>query len=273
MKERTVTAPQNGGLLEILREALPREPRGRVKSWLEHGQVLLEGKSVTRFDAPVKAGQEIRVLAAAPKGAREALPVLYEDEALLAVSKPAGLLVVADDREKERTAIRLLREGGWPQLFVVHRLDRDTSGVLLFAKSRELRDRLQETWSGVGREYVALCEGHFQQKSGTVDTLLGEDRNHMVHSVPLGGKRAVTHYRVLRETGDRSLVSLRIDTGRKNQIRVHMKELGHPVVGDRKYGSGGGGRLMLHAGVLELTHPVTGARLRIVSPAPPALRG
>ena len=268
--DRGFTAPEDGPLLALTRAAFPQTPAGTVKSWLEHGLLAVDGTATTRFDAPVRAGQRVTVLSRSP--VPSPLPILYEDGALLAVTKPSGLLTVATDEEKERTAIRLMREAGRGPLFVVHRLDRDTGGVLLFAKSPELREKLQAGWGTVKRGYLAVCEGVFSPKSGTIESFLAEDKNHMVHSAA-SGKRAVTRYRVLAETPRFSLVELWIETGRKNQIRVHMKELGHPVAGDRKYGSGRGpaGRLLLHAGVLELDHPITGARLRIQSPPPKEL--
>jgi len=188
--------------------------------------------------------------------------IIFEDKVLLAVNKPAGLLSVATDTEKERTAYRLLKPGREGRLFVVHRLDRDTSGVLLFAKSREIKEQLQNSWEETAllREYLAICKGIFKQKQGRCDTILRENSAHQVYSVSHGeGKRAVTNYEVLRENENWSLVRLTLETGRKNQIRVHMSELGHPVAGDKKYGASGNplGRLGLHASRLDILHPIT----------------
>ncbi|MPM46628.1 tRNA pseudouridine synthase C [bioreactor metagenome] len=188
--------------------------------------------------------------------------IIYEDKVLLAVNKPAGLLSVATDTEKERTAYRLLKPGREGRLFVVHRLDRDTSGVLLFAKSQEIKDALQKNWEETAllREYLAVCEGVFTEKKGRCDTILRENSVHQVYSVSSGeGKRAITNYEVLRENGRWSLVRITLETGRKNQIRVHMRELGHPVAGDKKYGASGNplGRLGLHASRLDILHPIT----------------
>jgi len=267
------TAAEDGGLLAVTRRQLSHLPAGKVKSFLEHRQISVDGVVSTKFDHPVKAGQRISI---APAGAAKTppLPIIYEDEAILAVDKPAGLLVVATDSEKTRTAYRMLREAGMDSIFVVHRLDRDTSGVLIFAKSREIRDALQANWEGCTREYIALCEGIFEEKEGRCDTLLTEDVNHMVYSTLGEGKRAVTNYKVLAEGAGHSQLRLRIETGRKNQIRVHMKELGHPVVGDKKYGSGAGplGRLALHARLLGITHPVSGKPLELTAPIPAKLR-
>ena len=180
----------------------------------------------------------------------------------MAINKPAGLLSVATDTEKENTAIRLLRDSGIDPLYVVHRIDRDTSGVLLFAKSIEMRDKLQASWEDIKRrEYLAVCEGVFAEKSGRCDTILRETSTHLVYSVKSGeGQRAITNYEVIKENAHYSYLRVLIETGRKNQIRVHMKELSHPVVGDKKYGAHGNpmGRLGLHASLLELNHPRTG---------------
>lgn len=261
-KELAFEAGEDCGLLACVRKELSAVPGGKVKSYLEHGCISVDGTVSRRFDCPVKKGQTVRVLLSKNSSYGCPLESIYEDAYLFAVNKPAGLLSVASDTEKENTAIRLLRESGMPSLFVVHRLDRDTSGVLLFAKSEEIRDRLQETWDeSIRREYLAVCEGIFAEKSGRRETYLRETQTHLVYSAKSGdGKRAVTNYEVVKDNGKYSYVRIRIETGRKNQIRVHMKELGHPVVGDKKYGAHGNplGRLGLHASALEFVHPATG---------------
>ncbi len=168
---------------------------------------------------------------------------------------------VATDTEKEKTAFRLLKDSLDCPVYVVHRLDRDTSGVLLFAKSAEIKEMLQSEWDKtLKREYLAVCEGVFKEKKGRCDTTLSETSAHTVYSNPSGeGRRAVTNYEVIRENSGYSFLRVFIETGRKNQIRVHMQQLGHPIVGDKKYGAVSNplGRLGLHASVLEITHPVT----------------
>ncbi len=272
-KEISFIVTEGGGLLECARRGLSNLPAGKVKSFLEHRQISVDGVVSTKFDHPVRPGQRITIApSGAPKGCP--FPVLYEDDAIMAVNKPAGLLVVATDNEKTRTAYRMMRDAGLNNVFVVHRLDRDTSGVLIFAKSREVRDQLQSQWEDVKRVYIALCEGVFAEKSGRRVTNLTEDVNHMVYSTLSGGKRAVTNYTVIGENEEYSLLRVNIETGRKNQIRVHMKELGHPVVGDKKYGSGAGplGRLALHAELLGFRHPVSGKYMEITAPTPAKLK-
>ena len=266
-KDLILIANEDGGLLNCVRRELPHLPGGRIKSFLEHRQISVDGFVTSRFDYPVRRGQTIRIALSGGRASRSPLEIVYEDGDLLAVNKPAGLLTVATDTEKELTAYRLLKDGGTGPVFVVHRLDRDTSGVLLFAKSAEIRDALQRGWDETRRrEYLAVCEGIFSEKTGRCDTFLRETAAHVVYSAAgTAGKRAVTRYTVIKENAGFSLLRVLIETGRKNQIRVHMKELGHPIVGDRKYGASGNPlkRLGLHARCLEITHPRTGALLSI----------
>lgn len=255
------TAANDSGLLECVKRKLIGYPAGKIKSFLKYRQISVAGVTTTKFDYPVKKGQVITIRQTVlPNRVGPGPDIIYEDDYLIAINKPAGLLSVATDAEKERTAYRLLKEGREGQVFVVHRLDRDTSGILLFAKSAEIRDLLQNAWENTPRrEYLAICEGVFSEKNGRCDTLLRETSTRMVYSAPFGGKRAITNYEVLNDNGLYSSVRIWIETGRKNQIRVHLSELGHPVAGDKKYGAKGNplGRLGLHAGVLEIIHPVT----------------
>ena len=201
------------------------------------------------------------------------LEVIYEDRRLIAVNKPAGMLSVATDSEKLRTAYALLRESmpRYSRVFVVHRLDRETSGVLLFAKSAEVRDALQANWGQTPlREYIALCSGRFAEKSGRIESWLRESAAHRVYSVrtPEGAKKAITNYEVINEKGPVTALRVSIETGRKNQIRVQLSEAGHPVLGDRKYGPGRAfPRLALHASRLDIALP-EGGTLTLRAPLP-----
>lgn len=268
---------EDGKLLETVRKELPKLPSGKAKSCLEHRMISVDGVVSSKFDYPVKRGQTVKIKQTDVSSYSSPLPIIYEDEYLLAVDKPAGLLSVANELERDNTAIRLLRDSGIDPLYVVHRLDRDTSGVLLFAKSAEMHDKLKNSWDELvkRREYTAVCEGVFAEKSGRRESLLRETENHIVYSASYGeGKLAITNYEVIKENARYSYLRVLIDTGRKNQIRVHMKELGHPIVGDKKYGGHGNplGRLGLHASVLELTHPQTGEALVIKAPIPSHFR-
>ena len=283
-ERRTLTVTQAGTLLPFLLEAVRDKSRNTVKGLLSRRQVLVDGRAVTRFDHPLSPGQTVTLLPRSAAGAWELpFPVLYEDAALLAVDKPAGLLSMGSDREKKRTAYRLAadyvkaREPG-KRLFIVHRLDRDTSGVLLFAKDEGMKRALQDGWDGLVRRraYLAVVEGAPPREEGTIRTFLHEDAGHRVWSGPRGrdGKEAVTRYRVLDRRRGLALLEVELDTGRKNQIRVHMAELGCPVSGDRKYGSGAGpmGRLALHACQLQLVHPRSRSLLALDAPAPQGFR-
>ncbi len=260
-KDIILTVSEKSELLKFLYAELSGVPRGKVKSYLEHRQVMVNGSVTTKFNLELKPRDIVKI--SMSEGARETrgIEIIYEDEHLLAVNKPAKLLTVATDGEKLRTAYAMLSENRRGSIYVVHRLDRDTSGVLLFAKSAKVRDMLQEDWNGTVtlREYLAICEGSFEKKRGRCDTLIAENSAHVMYS-SREGKLAITDYEVVRESAGFSLVRLELHTGRKNQIRVHMKELGHPVVGDKKYGSASNplGRLGLHASALGFTHPVTG---------------
>ncbi len=207
------------------------------------------------------------------------LTVLYEDKDILVVDKPAGLLTVATEREKSRTAHSLLtnyiRRGCGrcrKRLFVVHRLDRDTSGTLIFAKNEEAMLRLKAQWKQTVKKYLAVVHGKCEKSSGTITTYLAEDRDYNVYSTTdsTKGKLSQTAYKVLRVMRNVSLLEVLLLTGRKNQIRVHLAGIGHPIVGDTKYGKGDESqpRMALHARSISFQHPSSGERLTIESEVP-----
>ena len=199
---------------------------------------------------------------------------------LIVVNKPAGLLTVATDKEKRRTAYALLSnyvKAADPdnKIFIVHRLDRETSGLLLFARNESIKQRIQQTWEQTitQRTYVAVVEGNVEAEEGTITSWLTESKALKVYSSqnPQHGQKSITRYKKLQGNENYSLLQLNLETGRKHQIRVHMQDLGHPVVGDSKYGSKEKpiGRLALHAQVLAFTHPATGELCRFETPVPP----
>lgn len=207
------------------------------------------------------------------------LTLLYEDRDVLVIDKPAGLLTMGTERDKTRTAHALLNDyvrKGDPRsrqrIFIVHRLDRDTSGVLLFARSEEAKLFLQQHWEETQKRYLAVVHGTLDDKEGTITSYLAENSAQNVYATadPGQGKLARTAYRVLRETRGVSLLEIELLTGRKHQIRVHFAGQGHPVVGDSKYGRGDDGsrHLLLHSRSIEFTHPFSGARLSFTAPAP-----
>ncbi|MCI6398601.1 RluA family pseudouridine synthase [Lawsonibacter sp.] len=270
-----LTVDRADTLLPFLLSHQKGKRRNNIKALLTRGQVLVDGQAVTRHDHPLVPGQTVS-LRPRLQGGDLPFPLLYEDADLLAIDKPAGLLSTANEREQERTAFRAvsdwLRDRGEGRAFLVHRLDRDTSGVLLFAKSEAVQQRFQNEWNTLIRRrgYRAVVEGAPPEPAGTIRTQLRENRIHKVYSVRSGGKTAVTHYQVERLGADYALLAVAIDTGRKNQIRVHFSELGCPVAGDKVYGAATDplGRLCLHAHELSFAHPVTGAELLLRSETP-----
>jgi RluA family pseudouridine synthase len=210
------------------------------------------------------------------------LVIVYEDEDILAVDKPAGLLTIASATEKAHTAYFILtdyvRKGSAKsrsRVFIVHRLDRETSGILLFAKTPEAKLELQKGWAGTEKHYLAVVHGRPPKNRDTITSYLAENKAHRVYSTrnPKKGKEARTAYRVLKAAREMTLLDVELLTGRKNQIRVHLADIGHPVVGDRKYGDPNRVRfrLALHARSISFIHPITGDRLTLEAPAPPSL--
>lgn len=207
------------------------------------------------------------------------LTILYEDQDLLVVDKPPGLLTVGTERDKARTAYFILtdyvRKGSARsknRVFIVHRLDRETSGVLVFAKSEEAQRRLQDGWNETEKKYLAVVHGQCPKSAATITTYLAENKAHVVYSTsdPAKGKLSHTAYRVLKQTQDFALLEVDLLTGRKNQIRVHLAGMGRPIVGDQKYGRANDPHagLALHAQSLTFTHPFNGQRLTFSARAP-----
>ncbi|MGZ3726988.1 MAG: RluA family pseudouridine synthase [Pseudobdellovibrio sp.] len=211
-----------------------------------------------------------------PRGYR----IIYEDLDIIVGVKSAGFLTVAAKWNKDQTIHSALNDyirKGNPRsnkcVFVVHRLDQATSGILIFAKSEEVMNFLKDNWKQNNKTYLAICTGKFKEKKGQVSSYLAEDEDYVVHSSQENkeGKLALTEYEVIKETEHLSLVKINLLTGRKNQIRVHMAELGHPVVGDGKYGVASKSKqqdLMLHSCSLEITHPFSKKRMLFEAPPP-----
>lgn len=264
--ELTVTEPAR--LLDFLLLRLSGKSRNNVKSLLAHKEVLVDGAVVTQYDHELHAGQVVSI--ARPSGRVQkpdsGLDIIYEDSDLIVINKPAGLLSIATEKEKELTAYHLLTDyvrsaNPKNRVFAVHRLDRDTSGVLMVAKNEEMKLALQDNWSELVsvRGYMAVVEGQLSEKSGRIQSWLKQTKTMMMYSSGKAGDglEAITNYRVIKENTGYSLLDIQLETGRKNQIRVHMKDLGHPVAGDKKYGAKTNPlkRLGLHAYQLELRHP------------------
>lgn len=262
-------------LMAFLRRRLPDWKRKTLEQRVQSGCVRVNGEVVTRNDL-LEASDEVVV---SGQGEAESprpggLPVLYEDDALIAVDKPAGLLSVSTDRQSERTALAIVRESmsrpGMPaRLWPVHRLDRETSGVLLFAKSREAQQAVQERWSEARKRYLALVEGHPMPRDGVIDQPLFEDKSLNVRvGRPPEAKPARTRYSTRQQLERRTLLEVELDTGRRHQIRAHLAWLGHPIVGDPRYGTKGPS-MGLHALSLVVAHPSDGREI-LLDALPPA---
>ena len=267
-------------LLPFLLTALTDKSRNNVKSLLTRRLVAGDGRPTSQFDTPLSPGQVVTILdSPGPRGGVLPFPLLYEDEHLIVVNKPAKLLSVATEKERRRTAYHAVRDYVKSQhidnrVFVLHRLDRDTSGVLMFAKDAQTKELFQSRWNEIilRRGYQAVVEGRPPRDRDTIRSFLVETKTHLSFSGQPGpgAREAVTHYQVQRTGSGYSLLDLSIDTGRKNQIRVHMKDLGCPIAGDKQYGAATNpiGRLCLHAGELAFRHPVTGQEMRFTAKMP-----
>ena len=263
-------------LLERLGDLFPQASRRSLKQWLERGRVEVNGHVVREGRVDVGAGDRIALGGHGAVPFPLALGLVFEDEDLLVIDKPPGLLTIATERERERTAYRLLRDylqAGQPprRPFIVHRLDRETSGLLVFAKSVRAKRRLQEQFEAreVERIYVAVVEGRVRDDRGVLTSRLVQDRGLRVRAGPRG-REAITRYRVRERRSDTTVLELSLGTGRRQQIRVQLADLGHPIVGDRTHGSRSDrrGRLCLHASRLGFVHPESGRRVHFDSAAP-----
>ncbi len=252
------------------------------KRLLSHGCIRVGDRVLRRLDDIILAGSTLTIeQKPEPQFIMPAgLQIVYEDDWLIVVNKASGLLTIATETEKEHTAYAYLSAylkfyNRSSKIFIVHRIDRFTSGLLIFAKSEMIQHALRDNWDDVvlSRRYVAIVEGHLERAQGTITTWINENpKNYQMYVCRPGmGKKAVTHYKLLDQRTDMSLIELNLETGRKNQIRVHMGYIGHKIVGDRRYGSlyDPIGRLCLHAMQIEFIHPMTGHVLNFETRIPP----
>ena len=247
-----------------------------IKNYIKNGMVKVNNEVITNSSFILSNNDKIEITYSKKKINDYNLDILYEDDYLIAINKPSGLLSISNDKEKEITAYRMVsdyvKENDHKYIFVVHRLDQDTSGILLFCKDEKIRDRMQDNWNTIvkKRGYVAIVDGKMTG-SGTIHTYLLENRNQFIYSSKNNeGKEAITHYSSLKNNNSYSLVQVFIDTGRRNQIRVHLSERGYPIVGDKKYKCKTNPikRLCLHAYILEFIHPVTKKIIHLESEIP-----
>ena len=278
-----IVAPKDGTILELLLVHFNTATPTRVRKMLKHGMVRIGGIPVLRADHRVKAGESIVYLhkQGQKKSVEPPFPVLFEDEHLLAVEKPPGILTYGEKNSGGTSLYKVCldfvraKSNGKQRIYVVHRLDREVSGVVLFAKSAKVQQQVKDKWKGARKRYVALVEGRPPEESGTIRSWLKEEVEGQVFKVrsvddPKGARLAVTRYRVLKTVKARTLLEIELDTGRKNQVRVHLSELGCPVVGDRRHGAEAAviRRVRLHAVYLATVHPVSEKPLVIESPMP-----
>jgi 23S rRNA pseudouridine1911/1915/1917 synthase len=273
----TVRTP--GTLWAFLVEKLPGWKKTTIRQYLKNGAVKINGREAYVSHEPLSPGDKVAVAGEKSTALREpgmGLTVIHEDADVLVVEKPEGLLSVGTDKEKRKTAYYAISEylkssSKANKVFIVHRLDREASGLMVFAKSEDAKYRLQENWDEAEKNYHAVVDGGPSEKSGTIDSILTEvGPSKVVSDVDsFRSKRAVTHYRVIRTGKFCSLVELSLETGRKHQIRVHLSDLGCPIVGDDKYRGSDAERLMLHASSLAFLHPRTAEPMRFSSPFPP----
>ena len=267
-------------LLEFLLETFSNQSRNSVKSLLSSHRVSVDGAPTSQFNFKLYPEDTV-IISNAPirRKTRSNLPIIYEDDEIIVINKPSGLLSIASDNEKNSTAYRMLsdyvqQKDKHNRIFVVHRLDEDTSGVLMVAKNVKIQQALQEHWNDIvkKRGYYAIVEGVMEKKSDTIKSYLKKNsQNLMYSSKKVGdGQLAITHYKVIKNNDKYSLLDVNIDTGRKNQIRVHLGERGHHIIGDDKYGEPANPikRLGLHAYELDLIHPFTGKLMKFTSPMP-----
>ncbi|HUY29326.1 MAG TPA: RluA family pseudouridine synthase [Candidatus Binataceae bacterium] len=255
--------------------------RFRTVSVRRTAELRRNRKNDVRHDTRLEPGDVVTIAARPPARAGafdlHGLKIVHLDDAIAVVDKPAGLLSMGSQREKERTTHRILNEylkqianSSLQQAYIVHRLDRETSGLMVFARSESIQAALQENWGAVTKRYFAIVEGIVSNRDGTLRDHLLEDPSFKVRRVAKGGELAITHYRVLASARNRTLMELTLETGRKHQIRVQLAALGHPVIGDRKYGAGGdpARRLGLHSCALEFRHPGSGVAMNFRSALP-----
>lgn len=270
-------------LLEYLLQTLPGS-KSKIKATLQGRGIKVNGKTVTQFDYPLTPGMRIGVSQSKRNDTFKSkyVNIVYEDQYLIVIEKKPGILSMAAGHSSLNVKTVLddyfHRTRQKCRAHVVHRLDRDTSGLMIYAKDMETEQILEHEWHNIvfDRRYVALCSGEMMEDTGTIANWLKDNKAYVTYSSPVdnGGKYAVTHFCVLGRSVSHSLVEFKLETGRKNQIRVHSADMGHPVCGDVKYGNGDSPlhRLCLHAYVLCFYHPVTRRPMEFSTPIPPQFK-
>lgn len=252
-------------LLNYLYENLDMSKK-KIKSYLTHGSIYVNNTKTTKYDYYLNKGMVITIDTQSKNSKDLVFDILYEDDYIIVVNKPSGLLTISTLKEKEKTLYHFVSEylkskNKFNKVFVVHRLDKDTSGIVLFAKDEKTKDKLQKDWNNLVkiREYTAVVKGNMDKKNDRLVNKLLETKTNLVYITKKEeGKEAITNYKVIKENSYFSLLSINIETGRKNQIRVQLANINHPILGDVKYGEKDKkyNRLYLHANRLKLFYPI-----------------
>jgi len=253
-------------IIEALKQNYPDCSRRTLQSWIKWGRVAVNGSVIRKANTLYTSDQELTV--EKKERSVENIPILYEDRYLIVINKPAGLLSVPAENDQP-SALSLLRDRY--SLYAVHRIDQDTSGTLLFARGRQSKEKFDRMFEDhvLEREYLAIVEGNIPQNVGTWESYLREKENYDVEvTTPEEGKRAVTHFEVVRRSKKFSYLRLHLETGKKHQIRVHCMQAGYPIMGDHRYGSLTKHRLCLHAHRISFTHPFTGKKISVTAAHP-----
>lgn len=253
---------ENEILIEFLKKMFSNLSKNSVKSLLHNEKVFVNGNMTTKYNYELNIGDVVEIREKVAKN----IDIIYEDKDIIVINKPSGLLTVATEKEKNKTAYHLVMEylkkkNKNNRIFIIHRLDKDTSGIIMFAKNERAKHLYQDNWNDIVKKrcYYAVIDGKMENKEGTIKSYLKENGNMVYYVKDRSGKLAITEYKVLKERENISLLDINLKTGRKNQIRVHMKENKTPILGDLKYGEKSKliNRLALHAYKLELINPVT----------------
>lgn len=256
-------------LLEYL-YIVVNKSKNNIKTFLKSGNVYVNDKSINKHNYMLNINDKVVI-----KMFNTSLDILYEDNDIIAVNKPSGLLTVATDKIKDKTLFREVsdyfkKSNKNNKVFIVNRIDKDTSGIVIFAKNERIKDILQSKWNDIVkvRKYITIVEGITEEK-GRIKSYLSENKEHIVYSSKTG-KLAITDYERIKHNNNYSMLNVYLSTGRKNQIRVHMKDIGHPVVGDSKYGNKNSkvNRLMLHSEYIEFINPINNKIIKISCPSP-----
>ena len=270
-----IVSNSDGELLKYLVENTNISHKN-IKKYLKNGLIYVDGVRTTKYNYPIKKKSIINIETKKNNNASLPFEILYEDDNIIVVDKPSGLLSIATAKEKDETCYHLVREylkskNKNAKVFIIHRLDKDTSGVLMFAKNEYTKNVFQKNWDEYVKErsYIAIVHGKMEKKEGKLIYYLKETTTNLVYiSKNKDGKKSITNYKVIKENDNYSKLYITIETGRKNQIRVSMSHINHPIVGDKKYGDDKEKRLFLHANKLEIFNPIEKKKMAFNSKIP-----